>query len=73
MTGKDLKLGREQKGWTQEAAANRLSVSQLYLSLMEKEPDQCPTNWLAKLLPHLDCLRQILKQIDLMKLNTGGS
>jgi len=36
MTGKDLKVGREQKGWTQEEAATRLSVSQPYLSLMEK-------------------------------------
>ena len=36
MTGKDLKLGREEKGWTQEQAAARLSVSQPYLSLMEK-------------------------------------
>jgi transcriptional regulator with XRE-family HTH domain len=37
MTGKELKLGREQKGWTQEEVATRLSVSQPYLSLMEKE------------------------------------
>lgn len=36
MTGKDLKLGRGQKGWTQEEAASKLSVSQPYLSLMEK-------------------------------------
>src|ERR1051325_473762 len=36
MTGRDLKLGREEKGWTQEKAATRLSVSQPYLSLMEK-------------------------------------
>lgn len=36
MTGKDLKSGREEKGWTQEEAAKRLSVSQPYLSLMEK-------------------------------------
>src|ERR1044071_5558696 len=36
MTGRDLKLGREEKGWTQEKAAARLSVSQPYLSLMEK-------------------------------------
>jgi len=36
MTGKDLKSGREQKGWTQEEAATRLSVSQPYLSLLEK-------------------------------------
>jgi transcriptional regulator with XRE-family HTH domain len=36
MLGKDLKSGREQKGWTQEEAASRLGVSQPYLSLMEK-------------------------------------
>ena len=35
MTGKDLKLGREEKGWTQEQVATRLSVSQPYLSLIE--------------------------------------
>jgi len=36
MTGNDLRLGREQKHWTQEEAALRLRVSQPYLSLMEK-------------------------------------
>ena len=36
MTGKDLKSGRKQKSWTQQEAATRLSVSQPYLSLMEK-------------------------------------
>jgi transcriptional regulator with XRE-family HTH domain len=36
MTGKDLKFGREEKGWTQEEAATRLHVSQPYLSLMER-------------------------------------
>jgi len=36
MTGKDLKLGREQKGWTQKEAASRLGLSQPYLSLLEK-------------------------------------
>lgn len=36
MTGNDLRLGREQKHWTQEEAASRLRVSQPYLSLMEK-------------------------------------
>jgi transcriptional regulator with XRE-family HTH domain len=36
MTGNDLKLGREQKRWTQQEAAIRLRVSQPYLSLMEK-------------------------------------
>jgi transcriptional regulator with XRE-family HTH domain len=42
MTGKDLKLGRGQKGWTQEEAASRLGVSQPYLSLMEKEVRRVP-------------------------------
>ena len=42
MTGKDLKFGREQKGWTQEEAATRLSVSQPYLSLMEKGARRVP-------------------------------
>ena len=42
MTGKDLKLGREQKGWTQEEAASKLSVSQSYLSLMEKGVRRVP-------------------------------
>ncbi len=42
MTGKDLRLGRGQKGWTQEEAASRLSVSQPYLSLMEKGTRRVP-------------------------------
>lgn len=42
MTGKDLKLGRGQKGWTQEEAASKLSVSQPYLSLMEKGVRRVP-------------------------------
>src|ERR1700730_3509963 len=35
MTGKELKQGRVQKGWTQQTAASRLEVSQAYLSLLE--------------------------------------
>lgn len=42
MTGKDMKLGREEKGWTQEEAATRLGVSQPYLSLMEKGVRRVP-------------------------------
>ncbi len=42
MLGKDLKLGREQKGWTQEEAASRLGVSQAYLSLMESGARRVP-------------------------------
>ena len=42
MTGKDLKSGREQKGWSQEQAARTLSVSQPYLSLMEKGARRVP-------------------------------
>jgi transcriptional regulator with XRE-family HTH domain len=36
MNGEDLKAGREQKSWTQQEAADRLGVSQPYLSLLEK-------------------------------------
>lgn len=42
MTGRDLKLGREKKGWTQQETASKLSVSQPYLSLMEKEVRRVP-------------------------------
>lgn len=42
MTGKDLKSGREQKGWTQEQAALKLGVSQPYLSLLEKGTRRVP-------------------------------
>lgn len=42
MTGGELKSGRERRGWTQEEAAKRLSVSQPYLSLMEKGVRRVP-------------------------------
>jgi transcriptional regulator with XRE-family HTH domain len=42
MSGADLKAGRERKGWTQEEAADRLGVSQPYLSLLEKGARRLP-------------------------------
>lgn len=36
MTGKQLRLAREQKGWTQKQAVAKLGVSQPYLSLLER-------------------------------------
>lgn len=42
MTGRDLRTGREQKGWTQEEAASKLGVSQPYLSLLEKGMRRVP-------------------------------
>ena len=42
MTGRDLRSGREQKGWTQAHAAFRLAVSQPYLSLLEKGTRRVP-------------------------------
>lgn len=42
MNGRDLRTGREQKGWTQQEAASRLGLSQPYLSLLEKEARRVP-------------------------------
>jgi len=42
MNGKDLRAGRERKGWSQQQAAARLGVSQPYLSLLEKEQRRLP-------------------------------
>ena len=42
MNGRDLRAGREQKGWTQQEAAARLGVSQPYLALVEKEVRRVP-------------------------------
>lgn len=36
MTGKQLRLARERKGWTQKQAVPKLGVSQPYLSLLER-------------------------------------
>src|ERR1044072_9411287 len=36
MNGRDLRAGREKRGWTQQEAASRLGVSQAYLCLLEK-------------------------------------
>ena len=47
MTGNDLRLGRDQKGWTQAQAALKLGVSQPYLSLLEKGLRRVP-NRLAR-------------------------
>src|SRR5437016_7481847 len=44
MTGVDLKEGRTRKGWTQQEAARRLSVSQPYLSLLENNSRPVPEN-----------------------------
>ncbi len=48
MTGRQLRLGREQRGWTQESAAYRLGVSQPYLSLLEKELRRVPEKFARK-------------------------
>lgn len=42
MTGRQLKSGREQKGWSQEYAAGRLGVSQPYLSMLERDERRVP-------------------------------
>jgi len=42
MTGTDLRIGREQRGWTQEQSAIKLGVSQPYLSLLERGSRRVP-------------------------------
>lgn len=48
MTGADLILGRKQKGWTQQEAAQKLKVSQPYLSLLEKGSRRVPAELARK-------------------------
>ena len=42
MKGKFLREARKNKGWTQEAAASHLGVSQAYLSLLERDHREVP-------------------------------
>src|SRR2546423_5215777 len=42
MTGRQLKSGRERKGWSQEYAGRRLGVSQPYLSMLERDERRVP-------------------------------
>ena len=42
MTGKQLRLGRKNKGWTQQKAGVKLGVSQPYLALMEQGARRVP-------------------------------
>jgi transcriptional regulator with XRE-family HTH domain len=48
MTGKQLKLAREQNGWTQKQAVSRLGVSQPYLSLLERGERPLPEKLACK-------------------------
>lgn len=48
MTGRQLKSGREQKGWSQEYAASRLGVSQPYLSMLERDERRMPEHLARK-------------------------
>ena len=42
MTGQQLREARKLKGWNQQQAAQRLGVSQTYLSLLEKGKRRMP-------------------------------
>lgn len=46
MTGRELRKARRQKCWTQQEAAQRLGVSQPYLSLLERGRRHVPTSHL---------------------------
>lgn len=48
MTGEQLREARKQKGWNQQQAAQRLGVSQTYLSLLEKGQRRVPEKLAVK-------------------------
>lgn len=48
MTGKQLRDARKRKGWNQEQTAERLGVSQTYLSLLENGRRTIPRNLLTR-------------------------
>lgn len=49
MTGEQLRNARKMKGWNQQQAAQRLGVSQTYLSLLEKGRRRIPDSLVVKL------------------------
>jgi transcriptional regulator with XRE-family HTH domain len=58
MTGKDLRLVRKQKGWTQQHAAERLGLSQAYLSMLEREERKLSRR-VQSILNENDCLHPL--------------
>jgi transcriptional regulator with XRE-family HTH domain len=49
MTGADVRAGRERRGWQQDELAERLGVSQGYVSLLERGRRPVSTRLAAKL------------------------
>ena len=54
MTGLDLKSARLERGWTQEQAANKLSVTQAYLSMVEQGHRPLSSRLLARVRKSFD-------------------
>lgn len=56
MTAVELRQARKAKGWTQQEAAERLGLSQTYLSLLEQGKRQVPKSRVQRLLSVYDSL-----------------
>ena len=54
MTGEQLRTARQRMGWTQQRAAERLGVSQAYLSMVEGNRRRVPPRFVSKLLRTYD-------------------
>jgi len=54
MTGRDLRDARKRKGWTQEQAAERLQLSQAYVSMLERDRRPLPVHLVHSVLDTYD-------------------
>lgn len=54
MTAEKLKASRKQRRWNQQQLAERLEVSQAYVSLLERGHRRLPATLVSRLVSHLD-------------------
>ena len=58
MKSQELKQARQHRGWTQEAAASHLGVTQSYLNLLENGKRRLTSGWFAGPFLSMDCRRR---------------
>ena len=64
MTGEQLRDARRRLGWTQQAAARHLGVSQAYVSMLESKRRRVPQSLLPKLVRHYRLAATALPAVD---------